>query len=275
MAERAPTVTLLTDFGPKDSFIGVMKGVITSIAPGTVIIDLCHAVEPQNVTEAGFLLAASYSYFPEGTVHVAVVDPGVGTDRAVLGIKAHGYYFVVPDNGLIVPTVRDPEEAEAVVRIENENYFLQPVSSTFHGRDIFAPVAGHLAKGVPLDSFGLRVSTFRKGAFPEVFRRRLPEGVTILEGEVIHVDNFGNLVTNIRLSPAARVREVTVGRRRIPAFGRTFADTAPGTLLAYVGSSGFLEVAVNRGRASDLFSPSEGQEPKGEKVHVEVEGEPK
>ncbi len=270
MVQRAPTVTLLTDFGPKDSFIGVMKGVITSIAPGTVIIDLCHAVRPQDVVEAGFLLASSYTYFPEGTIHVAVVDPGVGTDRAILAIRAKGYYFLVPDNGLIVPTLDGPAEADAIVHVENDAYFLKPVSATFHGRDIFAAIAAHLGKGVPLESFGPRVQIFNRGCFPAVVERRLPDGGIALDGEVVHSDNFGNLVTNIRVPEGACIQEVRCGGHVITGLQRTYADVSRGELLTLVGSSGFLEVAANQASAKDVL-----QSPPGEKVHVELVKKPK
>lgn len=269
MVERTPTVTLLTDFGPKDSFIGIMKGVITSIAPGTVIIDLCHAVAAQDVVEAGFLLASSYTYFPEGTIHVAVVDPGVGSDRAILALRARGYYFIVPDNGLIVPTLKDPAEADEIVRVENDTYFLKPVSSTFHGRDIFAAVAGHLGKGVPLRTFGPEVHGFDRGTFPVPSRRSLPDGRIEFEGEVVHVDNFGNLITTVFLEEELRVLSVRLADREITASAATYADVLPGQLLSLRGSSGFLEVAANRGSARDVLGCD-----RGEKVHVELVKEP-
>jgi hypothetical protein len=269
MVERAPTVTLLTDFGPKDSFIGIMKGVITSIAPGTVIIDLCHAVAPQDVVEAGFLLASSYTYFPVGTIHVAVVDPGVGTKRRILAIRAKDSYFIVPDNGLIVPTLHDPEDADEIVSVENDAYFLKPVSCTFHGRDIFAAIAAHLGKGIPLRAFGPAVQSFERGGFPPASEKRLPDGRMAIEGEVIHVDNFGNLITTVAVSEGMRIERVRLLDREIVTTGETYASVAPGELLSLRGSSGYLEVAANRGNAQEFLSCS-----RGEKVYVELVKQP-
>ncbi len=270
MPERGATVTLLTDFGPKDCFAGVMKGVMASIAPGIAVIDLCHGVSPQGVVEACFLLASSYAYFPPGTIHVAVVDPGVGTGRAILGIEAKGFRFIVPDNGLIVPTLAGPEEAETIVRIENDAYFRTPVSRTFHGRDIFAPVAAHLARGVPLATLGPVVHDFERGSFPTATRTALPEGGARITGEVIHADNFGNLVTNVRGLERARVVSVECAGRRIAGLQDTFAAVREGELLAFIGSSGFLELGL-RGRSA---AAALGVGP-GEKVHVRLGNDPK
>ncbi len=270
MAERGATVTLLTDFGTKDCFVGVMKGVLASIAPGTTVIDLCHEVPPQGIVEAGCLLASAYAYFPPGTIHVAVVDPGVGTDRAVLAIEAKGFRFLVPDNGLIVPTLVGPEEADSIVRVENAACFLKPVSRTFHGRDIFAPAAAHLARGAPLASLGPAVREFDRGSFPAVMRAALPDGGELLAGEVVHVDRFGNLITNIRGVERERVSSLACAGREVAGLQGTFADVSEGALLAFIGSSGFLEVAVRGGSAAAQLRARAG-----EKIHVRLRNDPK
>jgi len=247
-----------------------MKGVILSIAPGAVIVDLCHGVAAQDVVEAGFLLASSYSYFPPGTIHVAVVDPGVGTSRRILAIKAHSYVFLVPDNGLIASVVPDPKIADLIVSVENERYFLKPVSSTFHGRDVFAPVAAHIAKGVPLEAFGPAVDSFETGACPQVTEVVEESGAQRLEGTVVHVDHFGNLVTNIRLPPGRKVLEVRCGGQKISEFAGTYAAVPPGEALCLVGSSGFLEISVNQGHAASKLGVR-----KGENIHVLLRPRPK
>jgi S-adenosylmethionine hydrolase len=198
-----------------------------------------------------------------------VVDPGVGTDRSILAIRARGYSFLVPDNGLIVPTLERPEEADEIVRVENDDYFLKPVSATFHGRDIFAALAAHLGKGVPLRTFGPQVFTFRRGGFPAASEARLPGGGRRLSGEVIHVDNFGNLITNIRVPPEVEVRGVRCGDRVVADFLTTYAEARAGELLSLVGSSGYLEIAANRDSAERRLGCS-----RGEKVQVELAGKP-
>ncbi len=259
------TITLLTDFGPKDSFIGIMKGVITSIAPGTMIIDLCHEVGQQDVIEAGFLLSTSYSFFPPGTIHVVVVDPGVGTDRAILAMEARGYFFLVPDNGVIVPVVGEASDADKIVKVENDAYFLKPVSTTFHGRDVFAAVAAHIAKGVPLDALGPEVSGFATAGFPRVEERRLPEGKRELQGEIIHIDHFGNLVTNIPADRLSGHVVIKCGEAVFPGLKKTYADAGRGVLLALEGSSGFMEIAANQANAQELLGVG-----RGKKVYIEM-----
>ena len=265
MSGRSPIITLLTDFESEDCFVGVMKGVIASIAPRAVVIDLCHEAPPRRAATAGFLLASAYAYFPPGTVHAAVVDPGVGTARAALAIKAKGFYFVVPDNGLIVPALAGPEEADEIVRIENEACFLKPVSRTFHGRDIFAPAAARIACGVPLSALGRAVSGFDRGSFPAVARARSPDGAEALQGEVIHIDRFGNLVTNIRGLERGRVLSVRCASCEVRGLQETFADVEEGSALAFIGSSGYLEIAVRGGSAAGSLGAETG-----EKVHVKI-----
>ena len=244
MPECGATVTLLTDFGAHDCFVGVMKGVMASIAPGIAVIDLCHGVSPQGVVEAGFLLASSYAYFPPGTIHVAVVDPGVGTGRAILGIEAKGFRFIVPDNGLIVPTLTGPEEAATIVRIQNDAYFRKPVSRTFHGRDIFSPVAAHLSGGAAPSGLGAKITD------PVVLEDIYPViREDTMTGDIARFDHFGNAITNInREQFDSFVRErpyrVSVRDFSFNSLSRTYFE---GEATCLTGSSGYIEFGVFQG----------------------------
>lgn len=255
----ASVVTLLTDFGLRDPFVGVMKGVMLEINPALQIVDLCHQVEPQNVRQAAFMLMTSCGYFPRGTIHVAVVDPGVGTHRNILACRTDHYYFLVPDNGLLGPTLqRHP--LRACVAVSNEDFFRRPVSLTFHGRDIFAPVAAHLSRGLPLEELGPPASPAELLRFPEP--RQVDEGRVL--GEVLYCDHFGNLITNIQEEDVRRISEdpagvlITVGGTTIGGLSSAYAAERPGILLAIIGSTGFLEVAVNLGSAQELLGAEVG-----------------
>lgn len=248
-------VTLLTDFGDRDGYVGAMKGVIASVAPEVQVIDICHAVPPQDLLHAGLTWRSAVRYFPPGSVHVGVVDPGVGTQRRVLAFEALGSVFLAPDNGLI-GLVLDRRQVRRAISVRNRRYFLSEVSSTFHGRDIFAPVAARIATGLALDSLGREVDSYCRQTLPRVRRRRLGEhgrkGARILEerGEVVYVDRFGNAVTNIPPRPGARLSSLeTATGRRFPRIESTYATVAAGTPLLLVGSLGFLEIAVNQGSA--------------------------
>ena len=239
---RPPVVALLTDFGLKDPYVGLMKGVLLSVCPDVRIVDLSHEIAPQAVPDAHLLLSQAYRYFPEKTIFVAVVDPGVGSSRAIIGVQTSDHVFLAPDNGLLGFI----EGERRVVRIENEKYFLSPRSRTFHGRDIFAPVAGHLARGVDLGKMGPRIDRFERLRTPEP--RVTPAGEVV--GEVMTVDRFGNLVTNIPASRLRRAAEIRLKRRRIGRILRTYAEAPEGTLFGIVGSTGHLEISVNRGSAA-------------------------
>ncbi|MBC7228701.1 MAG: SAM-dependent chlorinase/fluorinase [Thermoflexales bacterium] len=268
-----PVITLLTDFGTEDEYVGVMKGVILSIAPGVPLVDLSHRIPPQDVRRAAFLLANAVPYFPPDTVHLAVVDPGVGTERRPLAVRTPTGTFVGPDNGLFSWVLAEVPEWTAV-EIRELAYRLPRVSSTFHGRDIFAPAAAHLAAGVPLEGLGPRVED------PVVLPPpRLEIRAGVLEGEVLYADRFGNLVTSIgrfrweggdlRLAPAFRPasgeRTVGAAAARVVLAGaelrgirRTYGDVPVGELLALVGSSGFLEIAVRQGSAAAVLGAAPG-----------------
>ncbi|HSO20571.1 MAG TPA: SAM-dependent chlorinase/fluorinase [Desulfosarcina sp.] len=258
-----PLITLLTDFGSRDEYVGVMKGVIAGVNPEARVIDICHHIEPQNIVHGAFILAAAYAYFPAGTVHAAVVDPGVGGDRRILALEGDGHRFVVPDNGLI-ERVMASAGITTVVAVEKRRYFREPVSPTFHGRDIFAPVAAHLSAGLPLTELGPGVDhrSLAGGIIP---KSRMPAPETI-EGVVVAADHFGNLLTNIdaddidRLARRAGDGAVTVEVADRPIGGLVpFYGAAAGQVpLAVLGSRGLLEVSVNCGNAREVLKAAVG-----------------
>jgi S-adenosylmethionine hydrolase len=244
-------ITLTTDFGTHDWFVGTLKGVIAGIAPKANIIDLSHDLPPGDIRGGAFALAASCRFFPKGTVHVAVVDPGVGSRRKAIAVRTANGVFVGPDNGVLSWALVN-EKAKAVHALENEAYFLKPVSQTFHGRDVFAPVAAHLSRGVPIKKFGPALKDFVRLDWPEPQRKR--GGV---EGEVVYIDRFGNAITNIGselLRDAAMAScEVFAKRRRVCPLRTFYQSVAPKNPIALAGSSGFLEIAVNGSSAEKLL----------------------
>ncbi len=243
---RDPLITLLTDYGTQDIYAGVLHGVILGIAPQARIVDLTHAVPPQAVGQAGLLLAAAAPYFPAGTVHVAVVDPGVGSNRRILCASASGALFLAPDNGLL-EEVLAADPAARVWSVEDQRLFLPKVSATFHGRDIFAPVAARLATGLDPAKVGPPVKDPVRSPVPAP---RLERGV--VRGQVAHVDRFGNVVTTIK--PGALPSGIAWVRTRGTTITGppclTYSDRPSGALLALAGSSGRLEVSVNTGDAA-------------------------
>src|SRR6266478_233225 len=202
-----PLITLTTDFGTRDWFAGTMKGVILGIHPRAKVVDLTHEIAPGDIWSGAFALNAACHFFPKGTIHVAVVDPGVGSSRRAITVQTTDYIFVGPDNGVLSWALAK-QEIKAVHELENVDYFLPDVSATFHGRDVFAPVAAHLSRGVPVRKLGPRLKDFVRLPWPEVARR--PGAIT---GEVIFIDRFGNAITNI---PTAAVREL--GKSRLAVF---------------------------------------------------------
>jgi S-adenosylmethionine hydrolase len=243
-------VTLLTDFGLEDPYVCMMKGVILSVNPAARIIDISHHVTPGAISQAAQISQEAYPYFPDGTIHVAVVDPGVGTDRRPIVLVARSHFFVGPDNGIFSPIIEACQEAE-VIHLSKTRYFLQHVSDTFHGRDIFAPVAGHLSQGVDPFDMGPVIYDPIHLKFPASYRKG-----GSLYGRIVQVDHFGNLITNIRRADiegfsAESILLVRIGDLRIEGIQRTYAQTAAGEALALFGSSGYLEIAVNKGRAVD------------------------
>jgi len=255
-----PIITLTTDFGTNDHFVGAMKGVILEIVPDAQIVDICHAVQAFDVLDGALTISQAYSYFPNRTVHVVVVDPGVGTARRPIVASCDKYHFVAPDNG-VLSLVYAKEERMHVRHITSEHYFLQPVSNTFHARDIFAPVAAYLAKEVDSLKFGDEIDDYTKFSAPK------PKAVDAnrLRGVVLKVDRFGNLVTNVTPQDApalfaagARGFKIIVGKSEITEIHSTFAEGAPGEVFGILGSMGFLEIAANRGAAAQLAGAGKG-----------------
>ncbi|HVZ74822.1 MAG TPA: SAM-dependent chlorinase/fluorinase [Polyangia bacterium] len=239
-------VTFTTDFGSRDGYAGAMKGVVLSFAPSATLVDVTHGVPAQDVTAGALALAQAAPLFPAGTIHVAVVDPGVGGARADLLVEAGGSFFVGPDNGVLALAARDP--GRRVRRIEAPAFRREPVSPTFHGRDVFAPTAGRLAAGAAASDAGPLVDAMVELARPLVARH----GGRV-EGTVIHVDGFGNLVTSIAadaVSPDAAIEVEGLEGVFHPRFARTFSDVEEGALVAYVGSGGQLEIARRNGSAA-------------------------
>ncbi len=239
-------VTLLTDFGLEDEYAGVMKGVIHSINPASTIIDLCHQIPPGDIERAGWLLAWSWSYFPKGTVHVVVVDPGVGSTRRVLAVPHRGHCFLAPDNGVLTQALTGARRVQAY-SVKNRKFFLPHVSNTFHGRDIFAPVAAHLSSGLDPRQLGHRVSSLKRLSLRSAGHRR---GGWV--GQVIQWDRFGNAVTNLPGKPLKRSKvsfEVRVQGYRIQGLQRSYSSATEGIPMAIIGSRGLLEIAINGGSA--------------------------
>lgn len=253
-----PIITLTTDYGTNDHLVGTLKGVILKINPDVTIVDITHHVTPYDLLDGALAIGAAYSYFPARTIHVVVVDPGVGTARRPLLVTSDNQYFVAPDNGVLsLIYERDPT---AVVRHANvEHYYLQPLSKTFHGRDVFAPVAAWLAKSGQTASMGEVIEDYKKFAMP---RPKATNGVT--KGIVMRVDNFGNLVTNFRsedISEDARKEgnlKLQVGAHAVSRLVDTFALGKAGEAIAYVGSSGYVEIAVNKGSATRTLELGRG-----------------
>lgn len=243
-------ISLLTDFGLKDGNVGVMKGVIWGMAPSAQIVDLSHDISPQDIREAAFVLARSAPYFPEATIHLVVVDPGVGTDRRAIAARIGPYKFVGPDNGVIT---RFLERAESrgwqayFIHLDQSKYWLSEVSNVFHGRDIFAPIAAHLANGVPMNTMGTRID--------DPVRLKLPKPQRMgnqLQGEVIYIDHFGSLVTNISRSELRSTQVlIHLGDSEVRGLAHTFGDRPPGSLIALFSSTDDLLISVVNGSAAE------------------------
>jgi S-adenosylmethionine hydrolase len=250
----APIVTFLSDFGVVDWFVGVVHGVIHEICPAAHVVDLNHACDPGDVEHAAFILEAAAPDFPPGTVHLAVIDPGVGTRRRALAAAAHGQLFVGPDNGLLEWAFTDPDIR--VHALAEPGFFRQPVSRTFHGRDVFGPVAAHLAAGVPLERFGPRIADPARLERP---RPELRHGE--LRGCIAYIDRFGNALTNVTAETLAQAfpgvpeerLDVELGERRVAGIARSYGDAPIGTLIVIMGSSGRLEIAQVGGHAAMRF----------------------
>ena len=255
-------VTLTTDFGLNDHFVGAMRGVILNINPTAQVADICNAVQSFDVLDGALTIAQAYQYFPSDTVHLVVVDPGVGTARRPIIATTEKHIFVAPDNG-VLSLVYEREERLSVRHITAEHYFLQPVSRTFHGRDIFAAVAGWLSKGVEPAKFGDEITDFVRFAMPK------PKVLapTTLKGVVLKMDKFGNLITNITphdvpalFEPAPPEFKLTVGKAEITSIREAYAQAAPGEVFGILGSTGFLELSANRSYAAQIAQANRGAE---------------
>ncbi len=267
-------ISLLTDFGTEDAYVGIVKGVILSVNPGVRIVDVTHNIAPGDVFRAGYLLKTAYGYFPPGTVHVVVVDPGVGSARGIIALEMDGHRFLAPDNG-VLSAVLVKDESVRVVSVENSELFLPSPSRTFHGRDIFAPVAGHLAGGMDMAALGpvMKRHDLVSIHIPEPVFTKTP-GII---GTIISVDRFGNLVTNIRdkdlsghfgqIEPGELA--IRISGRTIEGLSDTYATVAAGVPLAVMGSTGRLEISINGGNAGEIFNAGPG-----ETVRVEKNSDP-
>ena len=256
--EPHPFITLTTDFGSKDPFTGIMKGVILSINPAVRIIDISHDIEPQNILEAAFVIAMSYRSFPHKTIHVVVIDPGVGSRRRPILVAGDFHYFIGPDNG-VFSRIYDLNERCEVVHLNARHYFLPDRSSTFDGRDIFAPVASWLSKGIDISKFGDRITDYVKLPMPA---SQMKED-NIIQGEVIHIDRFGNLITNI---DSGQMKTLNAGKglkillKGIEAsMKKYYSEAGDGQLNSLINSFGYLELFVKNGSAATGFGVSIGE----------------
>ncbi|QDV10495.1 Adenosyl-chloride synthase [Rosistilla oblonga] len=245
-------ITLLTDFGVSSPYVAQIKGVLATRQPESHVIDLTHSVPPQNVQTAAITLDDLAPWFPSGAVHVAVVDPGVGSDRRILAAHVGDWYFVLPDNGLISP-LADRFAVKSVVALDRREFWLSPVSNTFHGRDVMAPVAAAIARGVPLEELGESVDDWHRVHIPRpcVMSKSI-------QGEVIYVDSFGNLITNISADDVHGDDVFRIGDRAVNGLVRSYSDRTAGQLVALIGSSGRLEFAVVDGNAAVQLGAGQG-----------------
>ncbi|MBF0225793.1 MAG: SAM-dependent chlorinase/fluorinase [Desulfobacterales bacterium] len=256
-------ITLLTDFGLNDAYVGIMKGVILSINPYVQIIDISHSVTPQDITQSAYLISSAYKYFPQNTIHIVVVDPGVGSQRQIIAAKINGHIFICSNNGILSLIMdKNDVEIEEIICIDNDEYFLKPVSKTFHGRDIFAPIAAHLSKGIPLKKIG---TAFNQDKVVKLnIAKPFISTKNELIGQVVHIDHFGNLITNIdsetlrKFNKIPSMFKILINSNEINGIFDTYTDVEIGQPIALIGSSGFLEISVNSGKGSDYFNVKNG-----------------
>ncbi len=266
-------ITLTTDFGLSDAYVAAMKGVILDINPEAGLIDICHTIEPQNILQAAFVLSTAYQFFPSGTIHVVVVDPGVGTGRRAIILRTPLAAFVAPDNGVLSYVIQQSstkplgdsinqqqvelEPGLEAIAITKPQFWRSPVSPTFHGRDIFAPVAARLSLGVPPIDFGEAVTSVVMLPLPQPYQA--PDGSLV--GHILHIDSFGNLITDIRsddLPQPEQAITIELGGQLIYGLSRTYAEGKG--LVALIGSSGYLEVSLKGGSAHALLNADVGEE---------------
>lgn len=260
---RKPTITLLTDYGTRDPYVACMKGVIYTVNPDVNIVDISHEIAPQDILEAAYVLRCSYSYFPTRTIHVVVVDPTVGSTRRLILAATDDHYFLAPDNG-VLSLIYEAEQMSTVVNLTAEHYFANNISKTFHGRDILAPSAAWLAKGNDISNFGDPIEDYVKLTLPKP--RMMGEGM--LKGNVLHVDRFGNLITNITQADFNAAREKTpgdavmilTGKQEIAGLKEYYSQGQKGEIVALFGGGDFLEIAQSQGSAARALGLARGAE---------------
>lgn len=256
-------VTLLTDFGVEDAYVGIIKGVVLSVNPSAVIIDITHHIEPQDLIQAAYTIKSAYNYFPEGTVHVIVIDPGVGSDRTIIALKMMGHIFLAPDNGVLTLLMNEGE-IDSIVRIENARYFLKSVSQTFHGRDILAPVSAHISKGVDIKKLGPLLDQ-QNLVHLDIKKPYISDNGELV-GTIVSVDHFGNCISNIDVNCLNKFEKAGSGRRlktkigenTIKGLSHSYAGVGPQSPLAIIGSFGYLEIGLNCGNAKRHFGVEKG-----------------
>ena len=245
MSSSARIITLLTDFGLRDHYVSAMKGVMLGINPDLTFVDISHLVPPQDIRSGAFILCQAYPYFPPRTIHLAVVDPGVGTSRKAIAVAAGDQFFVAPDNGLLT-YVLERETRAVAYEITAREFFRQPVSATFHGRDVFAPVAAWISRDTPLQRLGSVLNQPVRFGIPSLTRIQ----DSLLRAAVLAVDQFGNLVTNLKPEDLPRPCTIVAGGREITRFRATFGEGSPGEMFVVPGSAGYLEIVVRNGSAA-------------------------
>jgi S-adenosyl-L-methionine hydrolase (adenosine-forming) len=251
-------ITLTTDFGLVDPYVAEMKAVILKICPGAIIVDVSHGIQKFNIQMGAFILSSVTHYFPFGTINVAVVDPSVGTKRGSIIIETEQGFFIGPDNGLLV-LAAEKQGIKSITQLENQNLMLSHVSNTFHGRDVFAPAAAHLSNDFPLSKFGPKITEIVRPAFTKI--EITPNSLT---GEILYIDDFGNLITNIQMKDITSFVddsvEIELGSETLShmKLSKTYAETEPNRPLALIGSHDYLEIAINQGNAAEKFSLKTG-----------------
>lgn len=260
-SHKRQLITLTTDFGLSDPYVASMKGVILKINPRACIVDITHEIPPQDIQRASFVLYTSYSYFPKGTIHVVVVDPGVGSGRSMLLVKTSYYFFLAPDNGVLAYIFHVHRDAK-VYNVMNAQYFQFPISATFHGRDIFAPVAAYLSKGIPPSRFGPEIREFNQGSVP------LPEKKNnSIEGEIVTFDHYGNAITNIPgawFDPGQKY-QIKVGKIVFSKISNFYQEVPVGSPVALIGSGNTLELSIHGGSAKEEIGLKVG-----DRIQIEV-----
>jgi S-adenosylmethionine hydrolase len=246
-------ITLLSDFGLRDHFVAAVKGVMLSLNPEVTLVDISHQIPPQDVFTGAFTLSQAYSYFPSGTIHLAIVDPGVGTDRKVLAATAEGHFFVAPDNGILT-YIMEAHENFTAFEVTADHYFRKPVSATFHGRDILAPIAAWISRSIELHQLGPVMNSPVRLQVPAL--KRVKDA--LIQGAILAVDQFGNLITNLKPDDVPVPFKILAGQKEITGFRKTYGEGTPGEIIVVPGSTGYLEIAVKGGSAAAALNLKAG-----------------